>query len=751
MSAQMQTSPETLPAFCEGIQYFADGFPEIDRLGAAPLLGSGQPALPDATSEAAIYQTLLAADALRYLTLQVTGSKSSGHPGGFASSADAVAALHLLGHRNMVTEVGHHAPGFYSAMFLDTSLEDMGIHSVAEMRTRFRERHGLLGHLSGAIPGLLAPAGPLGQGQHFAMAGAYLHRDKLFPVTIGDGGLGEPYIMSAFQHFATAYPDVTNYLPVLVWNGYSQEHHSMVSLWDNGRMAAYWRAHGFDEIHLVDARDFADTPGAPGYPNQGPTMSAYADSTTFGFAARMAFTGAVLKAADAAAKSALSGRRACLIIKQLKGAGVHATGAKSHNLYAHHTLDSDDVKSGLQRRALPIQAWKVTRENFRHAGGGPAAKIAVTESVRNLPSLDGLPLTEFTVGENHIPTTAFGHVVGEVGKRDPLFVVTNADGNEASAMANINQALTIRHPTIDDLYFQGPSGQVYEPLNEDACAGLAVGIALFGGRSLWCSYESFAINGLPIWQTVTQAMAELRRATPATVCLFTAGALEQGRNGWTHQRPEIESYFAAMMRNGNVYPLFPVDANMIQASYDWALKQHNKGIVITASKSPLPVRTTLAQGTAAIEQGAIVLQEHAGKKSVVFAVTGDMVLQPVFAAAGKLAESGIGSRIVAVVNPRRLYRPGDMLWSSVSEPDGRFMDDDFFKAMFHGDVLLGVTGGPSAPLEPVLLRSRVVERDVFCWKRGETTASPQQLFDFNGMNAQAMHERALAMLERVSA
>jgi len=206
MSAQMQSTPETFPAFCEGIQYFADSFPEIDRLGTAPLLGPNQPALPDATSEAAIYQTLLAADALRYLTLQVTGSKSSGHPGGFASSADAVAALHLLGHRNMVTEVGHHAPGFYSAMFLDTSLEAMGIQTVAEMRTRFRERHGLLGHLSGAIPGLLAPAGPLGQGQHFAMAGAYLHRDKLFPVTIGDGGLGEPYIMSAFQHFATAYP-----------------------------------------------------------------------------------------------------------------------------------------------------------------------------------------------------------------------------------------------------------------------------------------------------------------------------------------------------------------------------------------------------------------------------------------------------------------------------------------------------------------------------------------------------------------
>lgn len=740
MSAQMQSLPETLPAFCEGIQYFADSFPEFERLGAAPLLGPQQPALPDATSEAAVYQTLLTADALRYLTLQVTGSKSSGHPGGFASSADAVAALHLLGHRNMVTEVGHHAPGFYSAMFLDTSLEAMGIRTVAEMRARFRERHGLLGHLSGAIPGLLAPAGPLGQGQHFAMAGAYLHRDKLFPVTIGDGGLGEPYIMSAFQHFATAFPDITNTLPVLVWNGYSQEHHSMVSLWNNEQMIAYWRAHGFDEVHLVDARDYggADAP-------------VYADSTTFGFKERMAFVGAVLQAADAAAKSALSGTRACLIVKQLKGAGVHATGAKSHNLYAHHTLDSDDVKSGLQRRALPAKAWALVRENFRHAGGGPAARVAVTEHARDLPSLDGLALTEFAPGENHVPTTAFGHVVGEVGKRDPHFVVTNADGNEASGMANINKALTIRHPTADDLYFQGPSGQVYEPLNEDACAGLAAGVALFGGRSLWCSYESFAINGLPIWQTVTQAMAELRRPTPATVCLFTAGALEQGRNGWTHQRPEIESYFAAMMRNGNVYPLFPVDANMIQASYDWALKQSNKGVVITASKSPLPIHATMAQSRQAIDEGAMVLRETKGSRTVVFAVAGDMVLQPVFAAADALAEAGIGSRIVAVVNPRRLYRPTDVLWDSVSEPDGRFMDDETFGRMFHGDALIGVTGGPSAPLEPVLLRSRAGERDVFCWKRGETTASPQQLFDFNGMNAQAMHARALAMLDGAAA
>jgi hypothetical protein len=71
--------------------------------------------------------------------------------------------------------------------------------------------------------------------------------------------------------------------------------------------------------------------------------------------------------------------------------------------------------------------------------------------------------------------------------------------------------------------------------------------------------------------------------------------------------------------------------------------------------------------------------------------------------------------------------------------------------MFHGDALIGVTGGPSAPLEPVLLRSQAAQRDVFCWKRGETTANPQQLFDFNAMNSDAMHTRALTMLESAAA
>ena len=725
-----------VPNFCEGIQYFGEALPDFETYGATPVIESGKRAIASPTDPNAVYQTLLAADALRYLTLQVTGSKASGHPGGFASQAEAYAALVMLGHKNIITEVGHHAPGFYSAMFLDRSLEDMGISTVQQLGDRFREKHGLLGHLSGYIPGILAPAGPLGQGQHFAMAAALLHRDKLFPFTVGDGGLGEPYIMSSMAHFNTAYPTVTNFLPVLVWNGYSQEHHSMVSLKTNAEMIAYWQGNGFAEVVLVNAKDFDDQ-------NQ---TGDYVDSTAFSFEKRLEFTKAVLVGMDKAARSALGGKLTVFIIKQLKGAGVHALGAKSHNLYPKDTLDAPHIVTALQKRALSAPAWQIVRTNAERAGGGPAAKTVVTEFELPLAEIGELPLVEYQVGAvPQVSTTVMGKLVGVVGNKDKNFLVTNADGNAASGIGNINEALKIIHPTTDDTYHQAPGGQVYEPLSEDACAGLAAGLSLMGARTLWCSYESFAINGLPIWQTVTQAMAELRRKTPSTITLFTAGALEQGRNGWTHQRPEIEAYFASLMRTGNVFPLFPPDANSIQVCYDWALQTKNKGIVITASKSPLPIRSTFAQTEKGLIDGAVLLHEVAGGKTVVFAVIGDLTLIPVFEAAAFLETEGIGVKIVSIINPRRLYRPHDTAWDTCSEPDNGFLSDADFEQLFGGDALIGVTGGAAAMLEPIMLRSNS-QRDSFAWKRGETTASAGELMAFNGLTAEALTKRAIELV-----
>lgn len=734
--------------FRDGILYFS----EVPANGTAdwlavPVVSEAEGTLPAVTTPSAAYQTLLAADALRYLTLQLAAAKASGHPGGFCSSAEAVAALFLLGHKNVFTEVGHHAPGYYGALFLDGSLARMGIRTVAELSARFREERGLLGHLSGAIPGVPAPAGPLGQGQHFAWAAGLLNPMTLCAITLGDGGMGEPYVMSALKHYQTAFPEATNVLPVMIWNGFSQEHHSMLSTTDNAAMAAYWHAHGFDEVVMVDAKDFddADQP------------SAFVDGTRFSLTQRLAFTSAVIDGTRRAVNCALrESRRTVLILKQLKGAGSHSSGSKSHHLYPQFTLQHPDIIAGLQRRALTATGWAVVRENFRRAGGGPAAEVIPTEKRRGPAPLAVLPLREFPVGGGaQVPSSALGVLIEAVGASDPEFIVTSADGNEASGLRAVNDALKIRHPVRDDLYSQAPDGRVFEPISEDACAGLASASALMGGRSLWCSYESFAINGLPIWQTVTQAMAELRRLTPSAIAVFTAGSLEQGRNGWTHQRPEIESYFMALARNGNVHPLFPIDANSMQIAYAWAVASHNQGVAIIGAKSPLPVRLTLSESRTAMERGAVTLYEtesaadRAGAKTIVLAVVGDLILDSVFDAKDQIEAARHRVRIVAVVAPRRLYRPDDVSWERITLPearDGGFLGEVDFNILFGGDALLGITGGAGAVLEPVLIRACASRRDLAAWRRGETTATLGQLLVLNQLDACSLATRAVKLL-----
>ncbi|HAJ59095.1 MAG TPA: transketolase, partial [Cyanobacteria bacterium UBA8543] len=101
------TAVTQAPSFCEGIQYFGETLPGFEKFGKEPAIASSEKAIADPNHPKAAFQTMLAADALRYLTLQVTGSKASGHPGGFASQAEAYAALVMLGHKNILTEVGH--------------------------------------------------------------------------------------------------------------------------------------------------------------------------------------------------------------------------------------------------------------------------------------------------------------------------------------------------------------------------------------------------------------------------------------------------------------------------------------------------------------------------------------------------------------------------------------------------------------------------------------------------------------------
>ena len=84
------SSPDTgaTDDFCDGIEHYAAPCHLLGGALATPAIAETEAAIRYPASPAAVFQTLLLADALRFLTLQLTGAKSSGHAGGFASQAE---------------------------------------------------------------------------------------------------------------------------------------------------------------------------------------------------------------------------------------------------------------------------------------------------------------------------------------------------------------------------------------------------------------------------------------------------------------------------------------------------------------------------------------------------------------------------------------------------------------------------------------------------------------------------------------
>jgi hypothetical protein len=162
----------------------------------------------------------------------------------------------------------------------------------------------------------------------------------------------------------------------------------------------------------------------------------------------------------------------------------------------------------------------------------------------------------FAVGEKAVPSSAMAEMVAELGERDPLFVVTNADGNEASNMKVINERAEDPPPH---------RGRALQPVAErpglraaerGRLRRLAAGSRCSAGARCGCPTRASPSTAGPSCRPSARPWRSCA-ATPAVVSMFTAGALEQGRNGWTHQRPEIENYIGGQMRNGNVYLLYP--------------------------------------------------------------------------------------------------------------------------------------------------------------------------------------------------
>ena len=75
MSTPAEQMTTTMPAFTQGIRHFAADADELDSAIQSPIIEDGQNAISE-INDASVYQTQLAADALRYLTCSCAAAKS---------------------------------------------------------------------------------------------------------------------------------------------------------------------------------------------------------------------------------------------------------------------------------------------------------------------------------------------------------------------------------------------------------------------------------------------------------------------------------------------------------------------------------------------------------------------------------------------------------------------------------------------------------------------------------------------------
>ncbi|MFS8119118.1 MAG: hypothetical protein ACMG55_11590, partial [Microcoleus sp.] len=63
MTATTPKATSAIPSFCEGIQYFSENLPGFETYGKTPAIAQGSAAIADAADPAAVFQTMLGADA----------------------------------------------------------------------------------------------------------------------------------------------------------------------------------------------------------------------------------------------------------------------------------------------------------------------------------------------------------------------------------------------------------------------------------------------------------------------------------------------------------------------------------------------------------------------------------------------------------------------------------------------------------------------------------------------------------------
>ncbi len=250
----------------------------------------------------------------------------------------------------------------------------------------------------------------------------------------------------------------------------------------------------------------------------------------------------------------------------------------------------------------------------------------------NLPEGWDRELPQFASGTAIATRAAGGKILNAAAKAIPWLL-----GGDADLSCSTATALT----GLGD--FDGRTGEgrnIHFGVREHAMAAIANGMAYHGSvKPFTATFFVFSDYMRPSLRLA--AMNHL----PA-IWVWTHDSVAVGEDGPTHQPIE---HLAALRCTPGLIVLRPADATETLEAWKVALESRDTPVGLVLSRQPLPVlnRTTLGDA-AGLRKGAYVLQDPTeGEVDAILIATGSEV-HVALAAAGLLADGGIGCRVVSM-------------------------------------------------------------------------------------------------------
>lgn len=273
--------------------------------------------------------------------------------------------------------------------------------------------------------------------------------------------------------------------------------------------------------------------------------------------------------------------------------------------------------------------------------------------------VDTPQIPEITEQEKHTDASPMAHVdtwYCQFIKANPnhRFRVGNPDEMRSNRMNLTLDCLLHRVTAPEAGVAESLLGSVITALNEEAVISAA--LANKQGINLAVSYEAFAVKMLGAMRqeiVFSRRLVESNR-TPNWISvpvILTSHTWENSKNEQSHQDPTLcEAWIQEMSDVAPVY--FPFDANTAVQCLRNVYKSRGKIAAVVIPKNKVPTETTSTEAEAAVTNGAFVLSQDKNTKIQLIAI-GAYQLQQIQKAANRLRQRGIGTSVVAIIEPAK--------------------------------------------------------------------------------------------------